>query len=236
MGTLYVVRHGQAAFGTDHYDRLTDVGFIQSRLLGAYFGARGIRFDAVFTGTLRRQIETARAIVEGRAELGAAAHETAPGLDEYKPEAILSAWHALAVTSPETAADQGAALRRDPAVIREHFRTLRDALLAWVDGRTQPVGMAPFRTFQDDAVAALSDARRRFPDGHVLVVSSGGCIAAVVAQALRAPPTTAIELNLRIRNCSLTEFASTARRHHLVSFNGLPHLDMQSDASLITHA
>ena len=60
MGSIYVVRHGQAAFGTDDYDRLTEVGFAQARLLGAHFRARRIRFDAIFTGTLRRQIETAQ--------------------------------------------------------------------------------------------------------------------------------------------------------------------------------
>jgi broad specificity phosphatase PhoE len=70
----------------------------------------------------------------------------------------------------------------------------------------------------------------------VLVVSSGGPIAAIVAAALRAPPESAVELNLRIRNSSVTEFAMSARRHQLVSFNALPHLDAQSDPGLTTYA
>ena len=72
--------------------------------------------------------------------------------------------------------------------------------------------------------------------GNVLIISSGGPIAAIVAAALNAPPATAVELNLRIRNSSLTEFASTPRRHHLVTFNGLPHLDTNPDTTLITYA
>jgi len=52
---------------------------------------------------------------------------------------------------------------------------------------------------------------------------------------LNAPPATAVELNLRIRNSSLTEFAATPRRHHLISFNGLPHLDTGAE-SLTTYA
>jgi hypothetical protein len=47
MGTIYVVRHAQAAFGTD-YDRLTQTGFEQARLHGAYFGLRQVRSDAVY--------------------------------------------------------------------------------------------------------------------------------------------------------------------------------------------
>jgi broad specificity phosphatase PhoE len=231
VGTIYLVRHGQAAFGTDHYDRLTEIGFAQARLLGGYFGLRNIRFDAVFTGTLRRQTETAQGIFEDHPELGASPmQETFPGLDEYKPEAIIMA---LTGNFPAPAL---AAARRDPLVVREHFRVLREALLAWAEDRTQPEGMPVWQAFQDSAVAALVEARQRFPDGNVLIVSSGGPIAAVVAAALNAPPATAIELNLRIRNSSVSEFAATPRRHNLVSFNGLPHLDTNPDHTLMTYA
>jgi broad specificity phosphatase PhoE len=231
VGVIHVVRHGQAAFGTEHYDRLTEIGFTQARLLGAYFARRNIRFDAVFTGTLRRQTETAQGIFEGHPELGAQPpQETFAGLDEYNPEAVMMAF------TGNLPAPTPAAARRDPVVVREHFRMLREALLAWAEDRTQPEGMPTWQAFQEGAVAALIEARRRFPDGNVLIVSSGGPIAAIVAGALNAPPATAVELNLRIRNSSLTEFASTPRRHHLVSFNGLPHLDTNSDPTLTTYA
>ncbi len=119
---------------------------------------------------------------------------------------------------------------------REHFRLLRDALNAWAEDRIQPKGMLAFQAFQEAAVAALVEARQRFPDGKVLIVSSGGPIAAMVAAALSAPPSTAVELNLRVRNCSVTEFTSTPRRHQLLSFNAVPHLESQADDSLITYA
>jgi broad specificity phosphatase PhoE len=231
VGTIYLVRHGQAAFGTDHYDRLTEIGFAQARLLGGYFGRRNIRFDALFTGTLQRQTETAQGIFEGHSDLGTPpSRETFPGLDEYKPEAIMMA---LTGNFPAPAL---AAARRDPVVVREHFRILREALLAWAEDRTKPEGMPVWQAFQDSAVEALVEARRRFPDGNVLIVSSGGPIAAVVAATLNAPPATAVELNLRIRNSSLTEFAATPRRHNLISFNGLPHLDTNPDPALVTYA
>jgi broad specificity phosphatase PhoE len=226
---IFLVRHGQAAFGTGDYDRLTDLGLAQTRLLGSYFGRRQIRFDAVFTGTLRRQIETVQGICQGH-EFGAPPlQETFPGLDEYKPEAIM-----MALTG-DVPAPGAAAARRDPLVVREHFRVLREALLAWAEDRTQPEGMPVWQAFQDGALAAMVEARRRFPDGNVLIVSSGGPIAAIVAATLQAPPATAVELNMRIRNSALTEFATTPRRHSLVSFNGLPHLDTHPDP-LTTYA
>ncbi len=231
MGIIYVVRHGQAAFGTEHYDRLTEIGFTQARLLGSYLSRRNIRLDAIFTGTLRRQTETAQGIVEGHRELASPLlQETFPGLDEYKPEAIMKA-HTGGFPAPALAA-----VKRDPIVVREHFRVLREALLAWAEDRTKPEGMPVWKAFQDSAVAAVVEARQRFPDGNVLIVTSGGPIAAIVAAALNAPPAAAVELNLRIRNSSVTEFASTPRRHHLVSYNGVPHLDTDNDPTLITYA
>jgi broad specificity phosphatase PhoE len=233
VGTIFLVRHGQAAFGTDDYDRLTPTGFQQSRLLGQHLAARGIAVDAVITGTLRRQVETAEAILEG---IGAAQPRPDPvierkaGLNEYDPRALV-----FALTGAHPPDDERAA-RRDPEVVRSHFRLLREALLAWAEGRTSPAGMPDWAGFQSAAEDAIVWSRERFPEGNVLVVSSGGPIAAIVCAALLAPPKTAVELNLRIRNTALTEFATNARRHHLVSFNAIPHLEQSGEAGLATYA
>jgi broad specificity phosphatase PhoE len=227
MGTIYVVRHAQASFGTEDYDRLTAVGFTQARLLGDFFKGRHIRFDALVTGTLRRHAETAQAIVGGDGP----EPRQVPALDEYKPEALLLAFTG---SQPDSTGDD--AVRRDPEVVRRHFRLLRDALLAWAEDRIQPAGMPPWQQFKDDAAGALVAARRQFHGGNVLLVSSGGPIAAIVADSLAAPARTAVELNMRIRNTAVTEYATSANRHHLVTFNALPHLDTQPDAGLITYA
>ncbi|HEX5739103.1 MAG TPA: phosphoglycerate mutase family protein, partial [Hydrogenophaga sp.] len=58
MGTLYLVRHGQASFGAEDYDQLSERGRQQSVQLGRYWAARGLVFDAVITGTLRRHEQT----------------------------------------------------------------------------------------------------------------------------------------------------------------------------------
>ena len=231
MGAIYLVRHGQAAYGTDDYDRLTDVGFAQSRLLGEYFALRRIRFDALYTGELRRHLETAQGILQGNAPGAGVPHAyTIAALNEYSAEALV-----LAHTGTRPMPDPAAA-RRDPMHVRDRFRVLKQALLAWTEGRILPPGMPAWQAFQDAAVAALVDARRHFPDGNVLMVSSGGPISATVAAVLKAPAQSAIELNLRMRNSSLTEFACSVRRHSLVSFNALPHLDTHSDPSLVTYA
>src|SRR4051812_3324882 len=65
MGTLYLVRHGQASFGAADYDQLSDLGHKQSLRLGQYFAQKGIRFDGLIAGTLRRHKQTLEGILLG---------------------------------------------------------------------------------------------------------------------------------------------------------------------------
>ncbi len=85
MGTLYLVRHGQASFGAADYDQLSPLGRLQSQRLGAWLRVQGLRFDAVLTGTLRRHAQTWAGIEEGLQARQAAL--SLPGLDEYDSQA-----------------------------------------------------------------------------------------------------------------------------------------------------
>ena len=59
MPTIYLLRHGQASFGTDDYDVLSDLGVHQARVAGAELERRDLRAPLVVSGTLRRQQDTA---------------------------------------------------------------------------------------------------------------------------------------------------------------------------------
>ena len=67
------------------------------------------------------------------------------------------------------------------------------------------------------------------------VVSSGGPISTAVAHVLGAPPQAMVELNLRMRNSAVTEFAFTPKRHALITFNTLPHLEGADYTGWVTH-
>ena len=94
-----LVRHGQASFGADDYDQLSELGQRQSRRLGAYFRERGLTFEAVITGSLKRQQQTWRGIAEGlgQAELQ---HLVWPGLNEYDSHAVIHAIHPEPLAKP----------------------------------------------------------------------------------------------------------------------------------------
>ena len=221
MGTLYLVRHGQASFGTDDYDRLSDLGTRQCERLGQYFRDRNVRFDGVITGTLKRHVQSFEAIGLGLQ----AEHEplTMSGLNEYDSEAVVRAIHPQPLQRATT-----------PEQVRQHFRILREGLIAWMEGRTSPEGMPSFERFSAAVVEALDHVRTRH-DGHVLIVSSGGPISTAVAHVLGAPPQAMVELNLRMRNSAVTEFAFTPKRHALITFNTLPHLEGADYTGWVTH-
>jgi broad specificity phosphatase PhoE len=226
MGTLYLVRHGQASFGADDYDVLSPLGRQQSVRLGEYFKYKGISFDAALSGTLNRQISTWAGICEGMGSTATpeTAHTLWPGLNEYDSHAVIATVHPHALEKPTT-----------PEMYRSHFRLLRDGLAQWMAGVVSPKGMPSYTEFVAGITGALDHVRTQH-SGNVLLVSSGGPIATAVGHVLSTAPETTIELNLRIRNSSVTEFAFTPKRHMLVSYNGLPHLDAPEHASWITYA
>ena len=54
-------------------------------------------------------------------------------------------------------------------------------------------------------------------------------------QVLAALPSSAIALNLQIRNSSLSQFFFNAEAFHLASFNGIPHLEDPERHALRTY-
>lgn len=223
MGTLYLVRHGQASFGADNYDQLSDMGQRQSERLGQYWASRGIRFDAVLAGSLQRHAQTWSGIANG----AGLSNEPLiwPGLNEYDSHAVIEAIHPHPLEKPDT-----------PERYRHHFRLLRDGLAQWMAGTVSPKGMPSYTDFVHGITSALDHVRAHHAGQRVLIVSSGGPISTAIGHVLGLSPDATIDLNMRIRNSAVTEFQFTPKRHTLLTYNTLPHLDHPDFADWITYA
>jgi broad specificity phosphatase PhoE len=223
MGTLYLVRHGQASFGADDYDQLSELGQRQSERLGAYWAERGQRFDAVITGSLKRHAQTWAGIAAGAGlDLQPLIW---PGLDEYDSLAVIRTIHSEPLKKPDT-----------PELYRHHFRLLRDGLAQWMAGTVSPQGMPSYTEFVRGVSSVLDLVRAEHLGKNVLIVSSGGPISTAVGQILGLSPERTIDLNMRIRNSAVTEFEFSARRHALLTYNTLPHLDSPAHRAWISYA
>ena len=221
MGTIYLVRHGQASFGANDYDQLSPLGMQQAQQLGSYWHARKMRFDAVYTGTLKRHVQTLQGIAQTLPELPPATQ--LPALNEYDSHALIHSIH------PETLGPVDT-----PEAYRAHFRLLCDAMAQWMSGVISPEGMPSWEDFSGGIRHALEEMRRHHHTGNVLVVSSGGPISTAASLVLSAPPEVAIALNMRIRNTAVSELSMSSKRLMLQTFNTLNHLDQADTQAWIT--
>ncbi|WP_286758882.1 histidine phosphatase family protein [Sulfitobacter sp. UBA1132] len=215
MGELLVIRHGQASFGADNYDKLSDLGHRQSEAVGQLLRDTGWVPDRTITGTLTRQKETL-------ASMGFEAGDTHPGLNEYDFQNLLDARYKGAV--PDL-------VKGDRKV---HFRTLRETVFQWqadeIEGPAET-----WTNFTDRVEAARLIACAEGAD-RVLAVSSGGVIGQLTAASLGAPHKMMMTLNLQIKNTSITKFVFTKSAFFLHEFNAIPHLMSAETADMLTYS
>ena len=218
MSEVYVVRHGQAAFGTDDYDRLTELGWEQARLLGEYCQARELHFDAVYIGSMRRHRETLAGLKDVLVTTPEAG--VLPGLNEYDFHSLVDAY----LPSLDERVDLNDA--------RDFYRLLRRALLAW--SRDEIPGVSEsWQQFEQrvrDTMATIGGQT-----GRVLVVTSGGASSAILREVLKLDVETMIQLNLQAKNTGVSQYFCKAGSYQLNSFNGVPHLERPQDRHLITY-
>ena len=91
MGTLRLVRHGQASYGAANYDVLSPLGVRQAEAVGAAWAARRAPVSAIYVGTMQRQLDTARHL-RAAAAAGHPLPEPVvlPGLAEYPAFELLA--------------------------------------------------------------------------------------------------------------------------------------------------
>src|SRR5690606_28220006 len=111
---------------------------------------------------------------------------------------------------------------------QQHFRLLCDALAQWMAGVISPQGMPSWHDFSAGVHAVLEQVRQQHTGHKVLLVSSGGPIAAAIGQVLGTPPEATIGLNMRLRNSAVTQLSISPKRLMLQTFNALNHLDSEA--------
>lgn len=216
MAELLVIRHGQASFGQDNYDVLSDLGHRQSEAVGALLREMGWVPDRLITGTLTRQKDTLRSMGFDDAP------EEHAGFNEYDFHDLLNARFGGVVPEP---------VKGDR---KTHFRALRETVFAWqdqeFDGATETYADFCARTAAARAFACETPARR------VLVISSGGVIGQLTATALGADKRHMMELNLQVKNTALTRFMFKGPRWSLHEFNSTPHFMTPQGAELLSYS
>lgn len=221
MPTLFLIRHGQASFGSDNYDKLSPIGHEQSVELGRWFADQGIVPDLCAHGTLTRQKETLAGILKGM-EISREAEEH-PGLDEYDFKELLNAKYA-AGGAPKGMHDDH----------KSHFRTLRTTVAEWQRDEipNPPETWGAFTARVDQACRALM----REGVETVFATSSGGAISQAISALLETPGVHQTKMQLQMKNTAVNRFVFTPRNVYFHGFNETPHINAANQARLLTYA
>src|SRR5579859_5815786 len=238
MSRLFVVRHGQASFIEQNYDKLSATGETQSDLLGEYWAHRRVVFDQVYSGPRVRQIETARIVGEAytRVDLPWPEPVIMPEFDEYAGESVLDACLPQLVEINPEIRELHQAFKNSRSISEQHktFQRLFEVVIGkWVAQEIVVDNIESWQEFSARVCQGLSKIAASDGKGkQVAIFSSGGPIGVTVQRALELAPQMTLKIAWMARNCSFTELLFSGERFTLSGFNAFPHLD---DPSVLTY-
>lgn len=238
MSRLFVVRHGQASFMEQNYDKLSAVGETQARLLGEYWARRRVLFDRVYSGPRIRQIETARIVSEAYIKLDLPWPEPVvlDEFDEYHGESVMDASLPQLVETNPMIRELHDAFKNSRNLREQHktFQRLFEVIIGkWVAQEIVVDNIESWQEFSARVYEGLSKIAASDGKGQqVAVFSSGGPIGVTVQRALELAPQMTLKIAWMARNCSFTDLLFSGDRFTLSSFNAFPHLD---DPAVLTY-
>lgn len=211
MSVVYLVRHGQASFGTDDYDRLSDLGKEQSRAAGKMLAQLGVSPSRLVHGAMLRQRQTAEGIVSG---VGSEKDlHIDSGWNEFNASELLAA---LPDHDPRATTDS-----------RIFQRVLEEASARWAGGENDGDYEESFAAFTGRVDRALDDAVGSLGSGEQkVVVSSSGAVAWTAARLLGGGFDQWLALNRVTVNSGITKIVKGSTGVSLISFNDHSHLPL----------
>jgi broad specificity phosphatase PhoE len=235
MSLVYVIRHAQASFGTPNYDALSPLGFRQAEILGNHCLELGIHFDAVVSGTMNRQQQTARTVLDVYQQAGCQTPEPMllPAFDEYDAFGI---WDTHVAEMLRTDASLGERIQRAKTDRKAFQKLFEIVMMEWAGGKRVLPGEPSWPSIVDrvrdgvDALVRISAGMK-----HVAVFTSGGPIGIWMKLALGLSDTKAMEISWQVLNASVSRFFIGKRGVFLSVFNDVCHLLMKKSPELITY-
>ena len=219
MGLLLLVRHGQASFGADDYDVLSDTGRAQCQRLGAWLAEHRVTPSSLVTGGMRRHRDSAAALVAGGGWTDVPVTVDG-GWDEFDHLAVVAAHREVADLDADGQLDR-----------RGFQRLFERATAAWIATEGGEPYPEPYAGFTGRVLAALDRAVAGAGSGRtVVVVTSGGPIATAAARLVDPDGDAAARarawqrLNAVLVNSSLSRVVVGSTGPRLLTYNEHAHL------------
>lgn len=223
MSDLYLIRHGQASFGAANYDVLSELGVRQSAELGKYTAQRPLHFDSIYTGPLKRQVDTASHMVN-EAKRHGHSHPQVRVLDELSEYPAFELIDYFLPRVREQDAELAAAMAAD-AGPRTMDMVMKTVLTRWATGELVCDELESFAAFEARVLRGLRHLMSTEGRGRtVAVVTSGGPISVAMKYSLELPAHQTMRIGWTVANSSFTRFRFRGDELTLHSFNTVAHL------------
>jgi len=239
MASVYVVRHAQASFGAQDYDRLSVLGLRQAKLAGRYLQRATRNVRRVISGSLVRHRATAAEIIRCVGSEGAApvTVNTDARLNELDIDAQFA--HLLpGMADPDGELADLAANRQVSG--RSYQFLVRQVFPHWQTLKEPPGEVESWMAFSNRVGAVLDEIKRDSEAGEsTIVVTSGAVIAVIIQQLLELPANATYPIFEVMMNCSVTRLLHDRKRFSLSSFNDCSYLwvdeEGNADPKLLTY-
>jgi broad specificity phosphatase PhoE len=238
MGRLLLIRHAQASFLDQNYDKLSAIGEAQALRLGQYWVRQKMVFDRVCWGPCGRQKDTARIVADVYRDAALPFPEPLmmQEFDEYQANAVLEQGLPRLLENNNEVRELHRAFQdsSSPAQRLANFEKMFEMLITkWVAGEVVLPAVESWPEFCARVDRGLSQCMSANGRGQQLAIfCSAGVIGVAMRRAFHLSSQDTLRATWMVRNCSYSEFLFSRDRFTLSTFNAFPHLE---DVSLLTY-
>ncbi len=216
MTTIYLVRHGQASFGAESYDKLSPNGEQQAKILGQYFDDILKESPYVVAGSMQRHQQTAKiSLAECFPESEIV---TIPAWNEFNHQQVFAQYEPR-FNQPELLKADVAQHENPRAYLSKIFE---GAIERWTGGdyhHEYEESWPEFKARVENGLQHLCDELANTQPRYAVVFTSGGVISVAVGKLLGLSPEKTFALNWAIANTSLTTLRLVGNEAQLLSLN-----------------
>ena len=230
-----MIRHGQASFGQDNYDQLSDLGIRQAKIVARYLSEFNKHFDTVYSGELKRQVKTAEELIECYRvnKMAVPEIQSSASFNEYDS---LKVWESLLPGLLQ----ETPSLSKDLEQVytdKKSFQILFELVMdRWIAGAYDPPKSPKWSDFKKRVRQGLIDIMKKHRSKKKLAIfTSGGPISVAIQFALGISDQKTMEISWQLMNASITRFKYNDRGIALAGFNDITHLELEQDKALLTY-
>ena len=216
MTTIYLIRHGQASFGAESYDKLSPNGELQAILLGQYFNQILKEAPYVVAGSMQRHQQTATlALAQCFPEVE---FETDQAWNEFNHQQVFAQYEPR-FNQPHLLTQDVENEINPRAYLAKIFE---GAIGRWTGGEYHheyDESWPHFKNRVESALQNLCDELAKTKPRYAVVFTSGGVISVVAGKLLELNRNRTFALNWAITNASMTTLRFVGNEPQLLSLN-----------------